>query len=630
MMRGNGRKIQIRLQKLPISFFQEQFSKGEENADFEILEKLLTILSDNQKEDLHKVPELQEVQEAILGLNNNSTAGPDGLTGAFFQDAWDIIKEDIYKMVVSFFYGYELPKFVAHTNLVLLPKKLVINNFSDMRPISLSNFVKKTFSIIIHDWIKKVLPDIISEKQSRFVQERSIAKNILVVQEIITDIRKRGKIPNMVFKLDMMKAYDRVDWLFLTKVNHFDFADDMIILCKADLTTLKKVADTSDKYEKVSGQKINKEKSAIYMHKGVSQVTVVMAEVATRINRKDFPFTYLGCPIFHMRKKKDFFQPIMNKISSKLQGWKGKLLLYGGRAILIKHVLQSIPIHCLSVMNPLANVLSSIQRMFAQIPWSNHIGGKSKHWVRWNSLCFPEGGWGSVEHQILWKIKSEDSSIWFDNWTTIGDLYNILQNSRDYNDRVQLEKDLITEGNVGLLLKVRNPRQVFPGSWPNILNELEGRKTKMKFTKVMWKLPENGWVKYNTDGASRCNPEISSYAFCARNEKGDLIYAEGVKMEDTSNVKAEAYAILQAAIHADQTHKEKVIIQTDSLLMQKVLIREWNYPWNVIDYVEKIWKIMNRKQVQYQHIMREGNQLADHLTNLALTKGISQFQIFSN
>lgn len=39
------------------------------------------------------------------------------------------------------------------------------------------------------------------------------------MQEIITDIRLRTKAgPNMVIKLDMMKAYDRLSWLFLTKM----------------------------------------------------------------------------------------------------------------------------------------------------------------------------------------------------------------------------------------------------------------------------------------------------------------------------------------------------------------------------------------------------------------------------
>lgn len=75
-----------------------------------------------------------------------------------------------------------------------------------MRLISLSNFLNKIISRIIHERIKKVLPNIILEEQVGFVKRKSIAMNILVVQEIILDIRKRGKIPSMVIKLDMMKT----------------------------------------------------------------------------------------------------------------------------------------------------------------------------------------------------------------------------------------------------------------------------------------------------------------------------------------------------------------------------------------------------------------------------------------
>lgn len=105
----------------------------------------------------------------------------------------------------------------------------MVDNFSDLRPISLSNFVNKIFSRIIHERIKRVLPEIVSHEQAGFVQGRSIVENILLVQEIITEIRKRGKHPNIVIKLDMMKAYDRVEWFFLTKVLRRMGFDERII-----------------------------------------------------------------------------------------------------------------------------------------------------------------------------------------------------------------------------------------------------------------------------------------------------------------------------------------------------------------------------------------------------------------
>lgn len=122
-------------------------------------------------------------------------------------------------MVSAFFCGHELPRFVTHTNLVLLPKRKEVNTFSDMRPISLSNFVNKIFSRVIHESLVGLLPNLISDEQSGFVKGRSIIENVLLTQEIITDIRLRTKVgPNVVIKLDMTKTYDRLSWLFLTNV----------------------------------------------------------------------------------------------------------------------------------------------------------------------------------------------------------------------------------------------------------------------------------------------------------------------------------------------------------------------------------------------------------------------------
>ncbi|XP_070021920.1 uncharacterized protein [Nicotiana sylvestris] len=122
-------------------------------------------------------------------------------------------------MVRAFFNGHELPKCVTHTNLVLLPKKKEVTTFSDLRPISLSNFSNKVISRVVHERLVKFLPILISEEQSGFVKGMNIVVNILLTQEIVTDIRLRTKAgPNVILKLYMTKVYDRLSWLFLTKV----------------------------------------------------------------------------------------------------------------------------------------------------------------------------------------------------------------------------------------------------------------------------------------------------------------------------------------------------------------------------------------------------------------------------
>lgn len=68
-------------------------------------------------------PTIEEVKVVVYGLNGDSTSDPDVFTRHFYHIACDIIGEDVLNMVRAFFYGAELPKFITHTNLVLLPKK---------------------------------------------------------------------------------------------------------------------------------------------------------------------------------------------------------------------------------------------------------------------------------------------------------------------------------------------------------------------------------------------------------------------------------------------------------------------------------------------------------------------------
>lgn len=69
----------------------------------------------------------------------------------------------------------------------------------------------------------------------------------------------------------------------------------------------------------------------------------------------------------------DYYQGLIIKVLDKLQSWKGKLLSIRGRAILISHVLQSMPIHLLSAVSPPNFVINKLHKLFAQLFWSSSI-----------------------------------------------------------------------------------------------------------------------------------------------------------------------------------------------------------------------------------------------------------------
>ncbi|WMV24107.1 hypothetical protein MTR67_017492 [Solanum verrucosum] len=212
-----------------VEFFEDQFRENDLLNCPEMLENIPRLVTQDQNEEISRVPSRDEVQTVVNELNGDSTSGPDGFSGTFFQASWEIIGDDITKMVRASFCGQRLPRFITHSNLVLIPKKEDVKSFTDLRPISLSTFANKIISRMIHDRLVKVLPTLISANQTGFIKGRSITENVLLAQEIIRDIRLRNKWQNVVVKLDMAKAYDRVSWVFLAKVlRKFGFSEILI------------------------------------------------------------------------------------------------------------------------------------------------------------------------------------------------------------------------------------------------------------------------------------------------------------------------------------------------------------------------------------------------------------------
>ncbi|XP_070023386.1 uncharacterized protein [Nicotiana sylvestris] len=196
-------------------------------------------------------------------------------------------------------------------------------------------------------------------------------------QDIIYGISKDNKGGNMVIKLDMDKAYDRLSWAFLASVmrrfgfeeswidtilrcppiNNLAYADDILIFSAGNNKSVRLIMQQVRNYERSLGQKAA-------------------------------PYIWAG--------KNSHFDPMMTKVAKRLNGWHVKLLTCGGRMVLIKSALQSLPIYTLSAMSPPKGTLNLIEKHLARFFWGTSADKKKYHWSAWRNLCLPkeEGGIG--------------------------------------------------------------------------------------------------------------------------------------------------------------------------------------------------------------------------------------------
>uniref|UniRef100_A0A803QDX6 Reverse transcriptase domain-containing protein n=1 Tax=Cannabis sativa TaxID=3483 RepID=A0A803QDX6_CANSA len=199
-----------------VSFYTELFSTSG-NLHNDILEDITPAITPEMNTDLLALVTHEEVRKSLFQMHPDKSLGPDGMTPSFFQKCWDIVGSDVVKLVRDFFDTASIPEDLNNTNLELILKKKNLENMGDLRPIALCNVVYKVSFKVMANRLKLFLADIVFENQSAFVPGRLITDNILVSFEIMHYLKRKGKgtVGQMALKLDMSKAYDRVEWPFL-------------------------------------------------------------------------------------------------------------------------------------------------------------------------------------------------------------------------------------------------------------------------------------------------------------------------------------------------------------------------------------------------------------------------------
>ncbi|KAK5846242.1 hypothetical protein PVK06_002519 [Gossypium arboreum] len=161
-----------------------------------------------------------EILNAFSQMDLCKAPGIGGLSSCFFKENWEVVGKGVLKLCHDVLDGNKDISYLNDTMIILIPKTKEPNDMTNFRPISLCRVIDKIISEVLANRLKEALPLCISQNQCAFVPSHIIHDNILIAHELIHYLQSSKNGPNkgFVIKLDMSKAYDRVDRNFLEKV----------------------------------------------------------------------------------------------------------------------------------------------------------------------------------------------------------------------------------------------------------------------------------------------------------------------------------------------------------------------------------------------------------------------------
>ena len=146
-------------------------------------------------------------------------------------------------------------------------------------------------------------------------------------------------------------------------VSHLQFADDTLLLGTKSWANVRALRAVLTLFAEMSGLKVNFHKSLLV---GINIGDSWLIEAASILNCKvgKIPFLYLGLSIGGDPRRLSFWEPVMNVVKSRLSGWQSRFLSFGGRLVLLKSVLFSLPVYALSFFKAPSGIISSLESMF--------------------------------------------------------------------------------------------------------------------------------------------------------------------------------------------------------------------------------------------------------------------------
>eukprot|EP00253_Pinus_taeda_P024446 PITA_24446 len=437
------------------------------------------VVTKDQNLSLLKEISMEKVEEAVKSMPNDKAPGPDGFTINFFKACWQTIKIEIWEVVEDSRRFGTILKSINSTFLALIPKEENAQTPEKFRPIALCNVIYKIISKVIANRLKPILPNLILEEQSGYVEGRQILDNILLAQEMVHTLQIRKKA-GMLMQLDLSKAFDKVNWNYLEAVlTAFGFDKKwnkwILALIKSSSFSILVNGSPSETFTLSRGIRqgdplspflfvILMEGLSRLIHKakadgnirglhplhsspatthqqfvddtllhGTPTVKEALAfkSILTLFNKASEFWDLKGvlCPpnTWEPRLPPNPGKSTLAKLENKCKHWTRRALNFAGRLVLTKAILQAIPHYLLSILPAPQGILHRIRTIQRTFLWRGNVEKNKWALVAWNKLCKSKslGGLNLIDPQtsnnicgakLWWRWLKEPHLPWAKHW----------------------------------------------------------------------------------------------------------------------------------------------------------------------------------------------------------------------